>query len=327
MDKLNNKQATPRLRQQLTEAIRVRNYSLHTEEAYWYWVRFYVRYHKLQHPQNLDEQAVADFLSYLALKRNVAPKTQNQALNALVFLYKNVLQNPLGVIPGITRAKESKHVPTVFTRSEVSRILAAMDGIPKTIALLLYGSGLRLKEALRLRIKDIDFEIGQITVREGKGKKDRVTVLPRSAHEPLKQAITRAEHLQKLDLAEGFGATILPYALERKYPNAPKELAWQFAFPSYNRSKDPRSGKIARHHLAPETVQRAVKSALRETKIPKKGSCHTLRHSFATHMLEKGYDIRTVQELLGHADVSTTMIYTHVLNKGGLAVNSPADLM
>lgn len=315
----------PKLMDQLRDAIRVRHYSRLTEKSYTYWVRFYIRFNKMRHPCDLGEYEVGQFLTFLAVKRNVAASTQNQALNAIVFLYKRVLNKPLGMIQNATRAKRPKRIPVVFSYNEVQRILEQMDGTAALITRLMYGAGLRIMECLRLRIKDIDFDRKEIVVRNGKGGKDRVTVLPVSLIEELNSCIRHAKHVHKFDLAEGYGEVSLPYALQRKYPNAGRELAWQYIFPSVHCSRDPESGRIKRHHRFPDSIQRKVKQAMKLAGIHKHGSCHTFRHSFATHMLEKGYDIRTVQELLGHSNVNTTMIYTHVLNRGGRGVVSPID--
>jgi integron integrase len=318
-------QNKPRLLDQVRTAIRLRHYSPRTEKSYVYWIRFYVRYSGMKHPLELGEDDVGRFLSFLAVKRNVSPSTQNIALNAIVFLYKHVLDRPLGMIINGVRAKRTQNVPVVFSRSEVYRILDQLHGKYRLIASLLYGSGLRLLECLQLRIKDIDFERNELIVRQGKGNKDRVTVLPSSLHEELRVCIHRSKLLHELDLKEGFGAVSMPYALSRKYPNAETSLGWQYVFPSDSRSTDPLSGRIKRHHLYHTSVQKQVKRAIGQAGILKHGSCHTFRHSFATHLLEDGYDIRTLQELLGHKDVKTTMIYTHVLNKGGRGVTSPID--
>ncbi len=314
-----------KLLDQLRRAIRLRHYSLRTEQAYVYWCRFYIRYHRLRHPREMGEQEVAQFLSYLALERKVAPATQNQALNALCYLYRHVLDRPLEKLGEVARAKRPRRIPVVFTHDEVIRIFAQMRGIPWVVANLLYGSGLRLMECLRLRIKDVDLERREIRVRDGKGRKDRVTMLPERLIPHLRKHIERARRYHQLDLAEGLGEVELPYALARKYPNAAREFAWQYLFPSYKRSIDPRSKREGRHHVSADQIQRAVYAAIRAAGIVKAGSCHTFRHSFATHLIEHGYDIRTVQELLGHKDVKTTMIYTHVLNKGGHGVRSPLD--
>ena len=268
---------------------------------------------------------VAAFLTYLAQERNVAAATQNQALSALLFLYGEVLGRKLGWIEGIARAKKPVRLPQVLTVAEVRALLAELEGTKWLMASLLYGAGLRLRECLRLRVKDINFDYRQIIVREGKGAKDRATMLPEVVIEPLRRHVARAKGLHARDLAEGYGEVALPGALERKYPGASREWAWQYVFPSGKRSADPRTGVIRRHHVYDDVLPRAIKEAARRAGVRKPVSCHTLRHSFATHLLENGYDIRTVQELLGHSDVSTTMIYTHVMNKGASAVKSPLD--
>jgi len=306
-------------------AIRRRNYSYRTEEAYVHWIRRFIYFSGRRHPAELGAAEVTAFVSHLARERDVAAATQNQALSALLFLYKEVLGQPLPWLDELERAKRPARLPTVLTREEVERLLAAMRGTKWLMASLLYGSGLRLTECLKLRVKDIDFGYGQILVRDGKGAKDRVTMLPASLVEPLKRQLQIAKLLHDADVARGYGEVELPDALARKYPRAPYEWAWKFVFPSERLSVDPRTGAIRRHHVYENFVTRGVKRAARAARIEKHVSCHTLRHSFATHLLEAGYDIRTVQELLGHADVSTTMIYTHVLNKGGRGVASPLD--
>jgi integron integrase len=317
--------ARPRLLDQLHETIRVRHYSYETEKAYVYWTRFFIRFNDLRHPTELGEADVGRFLTFLAVSRRVSPSTQNQALNAIVFLYKHVLQRPLGHIGNAARAKRRERLPVVFTRAEVDQIMSRLDGRTKIVVQLLYGAGLRLMECLRLRIKDIDFERNEITVRDGKGGKDRVTVLPVRVKEDLRRCIVHSKNLHDFDLSEGYGEVSMPYALARKYPNAAKDFRWQYVFPANHRAVDPVTKMIKRHHVLPDTIQRQVKRAIHDSGVQKFGSCHTFRHSFATHVLESGYDIRTVQELLGHSDVSTTMVYTHVLNRGGQGVCSPLD--
>ncbi|AYC32138.1 integron integrase [Pseudomonas cavernae] len=315
----------PRLLDQVRQQIRLRNYSIRTETVYAEWVKRYIRFHKYRHPAEMGAAEIEAFLTHLAVRRNVAGSTQNQALAALLFLYKEVLKIELPWLEGIVRAKKPKHLPVVLTREEVARVLAELSGVHWMVANLLYGSGLRLLEALRLRVKDVEFARGEILVRDGKGQKDRVTMLPRLVVAPLRQHLAEVMALHKQDLAEGFGRANLPFALARKYPNAAAEWGWQFVFPSANRSQDPRSAGIFRHHLHEKTIQRAVREAVGRAGLIKPATPHTLRHCFATHLLESGQDIRTVQELLGHADVKTTMIYTHVLNRGGLGVLSPLD--
>jgi integron integrase len=265
------------------------------------------------------------FLSHLAIRRHVAASTQNVALNALLFLYRHVLHQECPEIGEVERAKRPRRLPTVLTREEVAAMLAQLKGTHYLMASLLYGSGLRLMECLRLRVKDLDFAYQQLTVRDGKGAQDRMTMLPKVLEEPLRRHLAKVQILHDEDLAEGFGEVYLPYALDRKYPSAGRLWAWQYVFPAAKRSIDPRSGKERRHHVSDTVLQKAVKSAIQQADIHKHGNCHTLRHSFATHLLEDGYDIRTVQELLGHKDVKTTMIYTHVLHRGGKGVRSPLD--
>ncbi len=314
-----------RLIERFREAIRSRHYSRRTEQAYWYWIRWFIRHHGMRHPAELGASEVTGFLSWLATERNVAAATQNQALSALLFLYKQVLGAELPWLEGIAHAKRPVRLPVVLTQAEVARLLAVLDGVPWLMCALLYGAGLRQIECLSLRVKDVDFAYRQILVRDGKGAKDRVTMLPDNLVEPLRAQFGRVRVLHRRDLAEGYGEVSLPHALARKYQRAGFEWGWQFVFPSGNRSADPESGVIRRHHVHPDTLGRIVKRAARAARIVKPVSCHTLRHSFATHLLEAGYDIRTVQELLGHSDVSTTMIYTHVLNRGGRGVASPLD--
>lgn len=304
------------------DAIRVRGFSYSTEKTYVDWVRRFILFHGKRHPKEMGKAEVTAFLTHLAVKREVAPSTQNQALSALLFLYAQVLDCPLEGVDAV-RAKQRQRVPVVLTQDEVARLLAQMDGITKLAACLLYGSGLRLMECLRLRVHDLDFDHRAIFVRNGKGKKDRVVTLPDELILALREHLASVGLRHQGDLEEGFGEVALPFALGRKYPNAAREFGWQFVFPSGNRSVDPRSGVVRRHHIDPKTVQRAVKKAIRDARIQKPASCHTLRHSFATHLLERGADIRTVQEQLGHNDVKTTQIYTHVLQRGGNAVVSP----
>ena len=316
---------TPRLLDQVRNKIRVKHYSIRTEKTYVQWIKSYIHFHKLQHPEILSAKHIETFLTYLAVNRKVSASTQNQALSALLFLYKEVLQIELPYLDGVTRAKKSLHVPVVFSVGEAKSVI---NNLPVTYALmakLLYGSGLRLMECVRLRVKDIDFNYKTITVRGGKGAKDRVTLLPEQVIESLKFQLKKAKELHDFDLQAGFGRTYLPFALERKYPNANIEWGWQYVFPASGRSIDPRSGVERRHHIGEQGLQRSVKISIRKSNIFKKASCHTFRHSFATHLLSSGYDIRTVQELLGHKDIRTTQIYTHVLERGGNAVKSPLD--
>jgi integron integrase len=314
-----------KLLDQVRDQCRSLHYSIRTEEAYLKWIREFIVFHGKRHPALLGASEISQFLSYLARERNVAASTQNQALSALLFLYRQVLNQTIEWVENVERAKKPQRLPVVFRREEVRAVLSYLRGEMWLMASLLYGSGLRLMECLRLRVKDVDFPRLQITVREGKGNKDRVTMLPASLVEPLQRQLVRARTLHEADLLEGFGRVYLPFALARKYPNAEKEWGWQYVFPASKLSVDPRTGETRRHHLAETTLQKAVKEAIRKTGIHQPGSCHTLRHSFATHLLEDGYDIRTIQELLGHADVQTTMIYTHVINRGGKGVKSPLD--
>ena len=316
---------TPRLRELLHRAIGVRFYSRRTEKTYWYWIRYFIRFHGRRHPSELGATEVTAFLNWLATERNVAAATQNQALNALLFLYKHVLGRELPWFEGLVRAKRPVRLPVVLSEAEVRRLLAQLDGFKWLMVSLLYGAGLRLQECLMLRVKDMDFAYRQIVVRDGKGGKDRVTMLPENLVQPLQVHLGRVRRLHQRDLQAGCGEVWLPHALARKYPRAGYEWGWQFVFPSGNRSPDPETGVIRRHHIYPDTAQRAVKQAAKAAQIMKPVGCHTLRHSFATHLLQSGHDIRTVQELLGHSDVSTTMIYTHVLNRGGRGVRSPLD--
>lgn len=315
----------PRLLEQVKNAIQVRHYSIRTEQAYVHWIKNYIYFHKKKHPKDMGDVEITAFLSHLASTKNVSASTQNQALNALVFLYRKVLDIEVGVFKDLVRAKKPKRLPVVLSHDEAIEVLSHIDGMNGVMANLLYGSGLRLMECVRLRIKDIDYKFKQITVRDGKGKKDRVTLLPETLIEPLKEVISHAKNIHQLDLSEGFGEVYLPYALARKYPNAPRETGWQYIFPASKRANDPRSNKIRRHHISESVLQKAVKTAVRKTNIVKPASCHTFRHSFATRLLEKGTDIRTVQELLGHENVSTTEIYTHVLNINKRGVLSPVD--
>jgi integron integrase len=305
--------------------LRVKHYSLRTEQAYVAWVRRFIVASGGRHPRHLDGAAVESFLSRLASESDVAAGTQNQALSALLFLYREVLSVEMPWLQGIVRAKRARRVPTVLSRDEVQRLLAMMQGQAWLIASLLYGSGMRIMECLRLRVKDVDFARNEITIRDGKGGKDRRTVLPRILVEPLQREVERTRTVHAFDIAAGFGSVWLPHALARKYPNAPRELGWQYVFTAARRSMDPRSGTLQRHHVDDAVVARALKSARERAGIVKQLSAHTLRHSFATHLLEAGADIRTVQELLGHKDLATTQIYTHVLNRGAGGVLSPLD--
>ncbi|WIG56684.1 MAG: Integron integrase IntIPac [Rhodanobacteraceae bacterium] len=299
--------------------------SIRTEEAYVGWVRRFILANGKRHPRELGAREVEAFLTHLAMRVHVSASTQNQALSALLFLYREVLQVELPWMENIRRAKKPERLPVVLSREEAAALLAEMNGVTWLMAGLLYGAGLRLMECVRLRVQDVDFVRREITVRRGKGGKDRRTMLPAMVVDALQGQLAEARRTHERDLAAGFGAVWLPDALARKYPNASREWAWQYVFPASSRSIDPRSGVERRHHLDETVLQRAVKQAVRRARIDKPATCHTLRHSFATHLIEGGYDIRTVQELLGHKDVSTTQIYTHVLNRGGRGVLSPLD--
>jgi integron integrase len=316
---------SPRLLDEVRRVLRVKHYSLRTEHVYVGWIRRFVLANGKRHPREMGGAEVERFLSQLAVRGRVAASTQNQALSALLFLYREVLGIELPWLHNVTRAKRPQHLPVVLSRDEVKQILAAMDGRPWLLASLLYGTGMRLMEGLRLRVKDLDFGRGEITIRDGKGGKDHHTMLPRVLAEPLRREVDRARVLHQSDLAAGHGAVWLPFALARKYPAAPREFGWQYVFAATRRSIDPRDGTERRHHFDDGMLSRALKRACREAGVVKPVSAHTLRHSFATHLLESGSDIRTVQELLGHKDVKTTQIYTHVLNRGGLGVLSPLD--
>jgi len=315
----------PKLLDELCARIRARHYSIRTEKAYADWVRRFILFHDKRHPRDMGAAEVEAFLSHLAVDGKVSASTQNQALAAILFLYREVLEIDLPWLDGVTRAKTSQRQPVVLTRAEVAAVLERMSGVQALIARLLYGTGLRLMEGVRLRVKDIDFARNEITVRDGKGMNDRVTLLPQSLIRPLELQLERTATLHAADVEEGFGSVYLPFALARKYPNAGAEWGWQYVFPATRRSTDPRSGVVRRHHIDEKTVQRQMKQAVRQAGIHKPASPHTLRHSFATHLLESGQDIRTVQELLGHKNLQTTMIYTHVLNRGRTGVVSPLD--
>ncbi|MDH5830717.1 integron integrase [Luteimonas sp. M1R5S18] len=318
-------QGRPRLLDEVRARLRVKHYSLRTEQAYVYWIRRYIRSCGMRHPRTLDGSAVEAFLTRLASQDNVAASTQNQALSALLFLYREVLAMELPWMKDVVRAKRPPRLPVVLSVGEVDRLLAQLAGRDALMAGLLYGSGLRLMECLRLRIKDVDFARGELTVREGKGSKDRRTVLPSRLREPLQRQIEQVALVHAEDVASGFGEVALPHALARKYPNAATSAAWQYVFPAARRARDPRDGRAKRHHLDENVLQRAIRRAAARAGLVKPVTPHTLRHSFATHLLEAGYDIRTIQELLGHKDVATTQIYTHVLNRGAGGVLSPLD--
>jgi integron integrase len=310
---------------QVRIVLRLKHMSLRTEDTYVAWIRRFILFHRKRHPKEMGAPEIRAFLAHLAVHEHVAASTQNVALNALLFLYRHVLKQDFPDLGEIERAQHRRRIPTVFTREEVQALLAQLRGTTHLMASLLYGAGLRLMECVRLRVKDLDFAYHQITVRAGKGGQDRVTMLPRALEEPLQRHLTKVKLLHEEDLQEGYGNVYLPYAFERKDPHAGMSWEWQYVFPAARRSVDPRSGVERRHHASETVLQRAVKHAIRRAGIQKRGSCHTLRHSFATHLLENGYDIRTVQELLGHKDVKTTMVYTHVLQRGGKGVRSPLD--
>lgn len=315
----------PKLLDQVREAIRVRHYSLRTEVSYLKWIRHFILFHQKRHPRELAAPEVQAFLSHLATEHGVSSSTQNQAKAALLFLYRHVLGIDLPWLNDVIQAKESRRLPVVLSPHEARALLDQMDGTMGLLARLLYGTGMRLMEGLRLRVKDLDFERCEILVRQGKGSKDRITMLPRVLVPPLQAHLVNVKALHDQDLAEGFGEVYLPDALAAKAPSWARAWGWQYVFPSHLRSIDPRSGATRRHHIYPESVQRAVRQAALAAELSKPVSPHVLRHSFATHLLAAGHDIRTVQELLGHAAVETTMIYTHVLNRGGLGVPSPLD--
>lgn len=315
----------PRLFDEVRRHLRLKHYSLRTESAYLGWIRRFILANDRRHPREMGGAEVETFLSELAVQWQVAPGTQNQALSALLFLYRTVLGIELPWMDNMARAKRHRRVPTVLSQDEVRRLLASMEGRPWLLASLLYGTGMRLMECLRLRVKDVDFARSEVTVRDGKGGKDRRTMLPRSLVEPLQREIERARVLHERDLEAGFGEARLPHALARKYAAAASDFGWQFVFPSVQRSRDPLDGRVRRHHFDDAVLSRALKTARVRAGIVKPLSAHTLRHSFATHLLEAGYDLRTIQELLGHKDVTTTQIYAHVLNRGGAGVVSPLD--
>jgi integron integrase len=315
----------PRLLDQVREAVRVRHYSYRTEQQYVAWIRRYILFHRRRHPRDLGGPEVEAFLTHLATERHVAAATQAQALAALLFLYKHVMNMDLPWLANVIRASRPKRLPLVLTRAEVRLVLQELDGKYRLIASLLYGSGLRVLEALRLRVKDVDLQRQILLVRDGKGAKDRITVLPESLCEPLSRHLEWVRERHAYAKSRGYAGVALPHALQRKYPRAHLEFGWQYVFPATRPSRDPRSGAWRRHHEPTQVVQRRVKAAVRAAGIEKPASCHTFRHCFATHLIESGADIRTVQELMGHASVKTTQIYTHVLNRGGIAARSPLD--
>ncbi len=314
-----------KLLDQVRDALRTKHYSYRTEQTYIEWIKRFILFHGKRHPKDMGAQEVQAYITYLATERNIASSTQNQALSAIAFLYKHVLQKDLALAMDLVRPSRPERVPTVLSHQEAMAVLDKMTGVTQLMAKLLYGSGLRITECLRLRVKDLDFGNHQLIVRDGKGEKDRATILPGSLYEDLQAHLQIVKAIHQRDIKEGFGETFLPYALERKYPNALKEFSWQYVFPASVRSVDPLSKRTKRHHLDATVLQRAIRQAAQLAGINKPVTPHTFRHSFATHLLQNGYDIRTVQELLGHKDVKTTMIYTHVLQRGGLAVKSPLD--
>jgi integron integrase len=314
-----------KLLDKVRQEIRRRNYSYSTEKSYSNWILRFIRYHNLKHPENMGNKEIVAFLNHLAVDKNVAASTQNLALCAIVFLYKEVLKIPVDELDNLKRAKKPAHLPVVLSKNEVAQIMEHLEGVPHLIISILYGSGLRISEALRLRVHDIDFDYMQIMVRNGKGKKDRVTMLPDSLNTALKEHISKVKTLHDRDLANGFGETILPHSLSKKYPDAASHFGWQYLFPAKSRRKEPVTGVRHRYHISPKKIQRQVKKASRKAGLAKKVSPHTFRHSFATHLLQNGYDIRTVQDLLGHKSLKTTSIYLHVLNRGGHGVKSPLD--
>ncbi len=316
----------PKLLDQVRGKIRLKHYSIRTEQAYTDWIKRFILHFDKKHPREMGAAEVEQFLTHLAVHGKVAASTQNQAKAALLFLYREVLAIELPWLDNVEQAKVPKRLPVVLNRDEIQAILSRLTGTQWLIASLLYGTGMRIMECLRLRVQDVDFTRHEILIRDGKGFKDRVTMLPVSLVASLQAHLLQVKALHESDLAQGFGAVYLPYALERKYPNAAKEWIWQYIFPAAKHSTDPRTGAVRRHHVQEQSIQRAVKQAVRDAGLTKAATPHTFRHSFATHLLQSGYDIRTVQELLGHADVSTTMIYTHVLNKGGKGVTSPLDV-
>lgn len=315
----------PKLLDRMRALLRTKHYSIRTEDAYVQWARRFILFQGKRHPSSMGAPEINEFLSHLAVERNVSASTQNQALSAILFLYRDLLGDEVPWLENLVRAPRTKRLPTVLTREEVRTLIGAMSGIQQLVARLLYGTGLRLLEALRLRVKDVEFEASELTVRNGKGDKDRTTMLPRTLARPLRDHLVRVRDLHDRDVEEGFGSVWMPDALAVKFPSAPRSWPWQWIFPAAHRSVDPRGGEVRRHHLGPHVIQRAVQRAARAAGITKPVGPHTLRHSFATHLLAGGQDIRTVQELLGHSDVKTTMIYTHVLGLGASGVRSPLD--
>jgi integron integrase len=317
----------PRLMDRIRGELRARRYSRSTEKSYTHWIKRFIFHNNVQHPNRMGEVEINRFLTHLAVAENVSAPTQNQALSALLFLYRHVLKVDIGSVGEVVRAKKPLRLPVVLTREEVRRVLSYMSGDRRLIAGVLYGTGLRLMECLQLRVKDLDFETSRVHVRETKGNRERVTMLPRSLQDDLRQHLEVVKAIHDQDLAEGWGAVKMPNALDRKLPGAPTEFRWQWVFPQERRWVDPKTKRQGRHHVDPSLIQRAVHEAVLKADLSKRASCHTFRHSFATHLLEAGHDIRTVQELLGHRSVKTTQIYTHVLNRGPLGVQSPADYL
>ncbi len=314
-----------KLLDQVRDVMRLKHYAYRTEVTYSDWIKRFILFHDKRHPRQMGEPEVEAFLTWLAVDKKVSKSTQNQAFNALIFLYRDVLKSPLEGRINAVRSRKKQRLPVVMSKAETQRVLKAMNGSTQLMAKLLYGSGIRLMECIRLRVKDIDFEINEIRVRSGKGDKDRLVPLPESIKPALNMHLERVQLIHEKDLADGHGAVYLPHALKRKYPNAAKEWIWQYVFPSTRLSRDPRTGEIRRHHMDPSSLDRAIKRAVKLAGINKRISSHTFRHSFATHLLQTGTDIRTIQSLLGHNDVSTTMIYTHVLRQGAQGVKSPLD--
>lgn len=315
----------PKLLQLVSETIRTKHYSYRTEQTYIEWIKRYILYHGKRHPKDMGAAEIQAFITHLAVQKNVSASTQNQALSAILFLYRYILNKSIDLPGGLLRAEKSKTLPVVLTQGEALAVIGKMSAVPQLMAKILYGSGLRLMECARLRVKDVDFGNRQIIIRDGKGEDDRATILPETLIAPLQRQVQNVQRLHQTDLGDGFGEVHLPHALERKYPNASRELNWQYLFPASALSVDPVTKKTMRHHIDPSVLQKAVRAAAKAVGIQKPVSPHTFRHSFATHLLQSGYDIRTIQELLGHKDVKTTMIYTHVLQRGGLAVKSPLD--
>lgn len=320
-------QRAPKLLDQLREALRTRHYSRRTESTYCQWVKRYIFFHEVRHPKDMAEPEINAFLTHLAVNLKVSASTQNQALSALLFLYRHVLGREIGDLGDVIRARKPKRLPVVMSREEVKLVLDNLSGDKWLAASLMYGTGMRLMECLKLRVQDIDFFRSEVLVRKGKGNKDRITMLPESLKSPLQSHLEEVQAVHGRDLQDGWGQVVMPEALDRKYPNASKEWRWQWVFPQRKRWRNPKTGEQGRHHMDESLLQKAVRAAGFKTSMVKRVTCHTFRHSFATHLLESGYDIRTVQELLGHEDVKTTMIYTHVLNRGPAGVQSPVDCL